>query len=72
MADVGNGKVPLIQIKNYIYSWVTEEKVFLIPEPVRERAARRKLILVLDMDETLVYTRRSTAPSHYQYAATQV
>jgi hypothetical protein len=61
-----------MQLKNYIYQWITNEKVFLIPDSVRNRARQQKHILVLDMDETLVYTRREGKPSHSNYTRTQV
>lgn len=61
------------QLKNYIYQWLTSsEKIFVIPDSVRNRANQRKHILVLDMDETLVYTRREAKPNHSNYIRTQV
>lgn len=67
-----NRNPTLIQLKNYIYQWFSNEKILTVPEQIKQRAAMRKHILVLDMDETLVYTRREEKPSHSNYFRTQV
>ena len=46
------------QLKNYFYTWITEENPFVIPKHITCKAKHKKIALVLDMDETLVYTRR--------------
>lgn len=43
-----------------------------MPDAVRSKANKNKHILVLDMDETLVYTRREGKPSHSNYFKTEV
>ena len=43
-----------------------------MPDAVRSKACQRRHILVLDMDETLVYTRREGKPSHSKYFRTEV
>lgn len=62
----------ITQLKNYIYQWMTQEQLFIIPDNIRDRSNRKRLILVLDMDETLVYTRRDAAPGHSNYVTTDV
>ena len=59
-------------MKEYIYGQNNQEKVFKIPDSVRKASEKNKKILVLDMDETLVYTRSSTKPLHQNYAAIPV
>ena len=46
--------------------------MFVIPESVNRKAKNKKIALVLDMDETLVYTRRSGVPDHSNYITTEV
>ncbi len=62
----------LSQIKNYFYSLSQQEKPFVIPQPLIQKSNKKKITLVLDMDETLVYTRRKSVPPHSNYIKTQV
>lgn len=52
--------VSIIQLKNYLFSCEDRSNWFTIPDETVEKAKRRanKIVLVLDMDETLIYSRR--------------
>jgi hypothetical protein len=62
----------VIKIKGYLYKAVTDEAIFVVPEHIKTNSNKRKKVLVLDMDETLVYTRRNTKPSHSNYSVIDV
>ena len=40
---------------------------FSIPEDIKKRIDRNRMILVMDLDETMVFTRRKKPPTHSNY-----
>lgn len=64
--------ISMSQIKDYIYGEETQTNLFIIPQTIRKAAEKSKKILVLDMDETLVYTRKENPPKHKNYSAIPV
>ena len=43
-------KIKVTQIKNYFYGWIEEESPFVISQQIRDKATKKKITLVLDMD----------------------
>ena len=49
---------------------MTEEKILMaVPDTLRKVSDRDRIILVLDMDETLVHTRKTVRPNHGNFIA---
>ena len=51
---------------------ISTDKTFSIPEDVRKNVDKKKMILVIDLDETMVYSRREVLPPHKNYLLVDV